>query len=173
MALTKEFVEAVSHGNLLRVRIMLKDSLLVDTSFNQFNEMLHYAESRLNGLWISNEEDDEVFSQSTEDLNNILVGLVNSFSKRRINHLMGLIHKMYPPKPAGIKNDKEYREQAVVIKRTRDVVMEMNAIFSDKKKINETCSKIVSKNQMDTSEIRTIRESAMSIIKHCDNISGK
>ena len=41
MALTREFVEAVSQGNLLRVKIMLKDSLLVDTSFEQFNEMIN------------------------------------------------------------------------------------------------------------------------------------
>ena len=47
MALTREFVEAVSQRNMLRVKIMLKDSLLVDTTFNQFNEMVRYAESKL------------------------------------------------------------------------------------------------------------------------------
>lgn len=63
MALTREFVEAVSQGNLLRVKIMLKDSLLVDTSFEQFNEMINYAEPRISGIWIS-DDDDEAFSQN-------------------------------------------------------------------------------------------------------------
>ena len=38
-----EFYSAVKTGNLLRVRIMLKDSLIVDPTFAQFNEMLAYA----------------------------------------------------------------------------------------------------------------------------------
>ena len=39
MALTNAFHEAVSTGNVRRVRIMMKDSLLVDPSFREFNEM--------------------------------------------------------------------------------------------------------------------------------------
>ena len=39
MAITNEFTEAVQAGNKMRVRIMLKDSLLVDPTAAQFNEM--------------------------------------------------------------------------------------------------------------------------------------
>ena len=45
MAVTQEFKQAVLQNNNLKTKIMLKDSLLVDTSFNQFDEMLRYAES--------------------------------------------------------------------------------------------------------------------------------
>lgn len=172
MALTKEFVEAVSCGNLLRVRIMLKDSLLVDTSFKQFKEMVNYAEPRLSGLWISNEEDNEIFSQSPKDLNNILVGLVNSFSKKRVSHLMRLINQIYPSKTAK-KAKEEYRQTALVIKKDGNVVAKVKAISADNKKIEEVCSKIISKNRVDTSDIETIRMTAMSIIEHCDKISRK
>lgn len=173
MALTREFIDAVTQGNLLRVRIMLKDSLLVDTSFEQFNEMLRYAEPRLKDLWISNEEDDEEFSQSTDELNNILVGLVNSFSKRRVTHLMGLINKIYPPKQKQLTNGEIYRETAVIIKNTGPVITEFNSLLIDRRKINEICSKVTSRKQMDTSDIAAIRKAAMSIIRHCDKISGK
>lgn len=172
MALTKEFRDAVEQGNLLRVRIMLKDSLLVDTSFEQFNEMLRYAELRLKGLWVSDEEDDEGFSQSPDELNNILVGLVNCFSKRRVDHLKKLIKKIYPPKPKP-KNYGEKRETVVIIKRTREVVKEFNAVNENKRKINEVCAKALSKKQIDTSDIAAIRKAAMNIIEHCDKISGK
>lgn len=47
MAVTQEFKQAVLQNNNLKTKIMLKDSLLVDTSFNQFDEMLRYAESKL------------------------------------------------------------------------------------------------------------------------------
>ena len=40
MAVTQEFKQAVLQNNNLKTKIMLKDSLLVDTSFNQFDEML-------------------------------------------------------------------------------------------------------------------------------------
>lgn len=173
MALTREFIEAVTQGNLLRVRIMLKDSLLVDTSFEQFKEMLSYAEPRLKDLWVSNDEDDEEFSQSPDELNNILVGLVNNFSKRRVTHLMGLIHKIYPPKPKLGNQGNMYRETAVIITRTRNVVNEYRSILDEKRKIQDVCSKIKTKNQMDTSDIASIKKAAMNIIEHCDKISGK
>lgn len=171
MALTREFVEAVSKGNLLRVKIMLKDSLLVDTSFNQFNEMLSYAEPRLSGIWVSDDEDDDVFSQSPEELNTILAGLVNNFSKRRVTYLKGMINKLYPPQPK-IKHDVR-RETAVVIKRTREVVGEYSGILNNKKKIIEVCSRISSRNQMDTKDVEELRTAAMSIVNHCDKITRK
>lgn len=171
MALTKEFVEAVSQGNLLRVKIMLKDSLLVDTSFNQFNEMLSYAEPRLSGIWVSDDEDDDVFSQSPEELNTILAGLVNNFSKRRVTHLKGMINKLYSSQP---KHNQQYRrEAAVVIKKTREVVNEYNGIVMDRKKIIEVCARISQNKQMDTKDIDLIRTAAMSIVNHCDKITRK
>jgi hypothetical protein len=171
MALTKEFVEAVSQGNLLRVKIMLKDSLLVDTSFNQFNEMLSYAEPRLSGIWVSDDEDDDVFSQSPEELNTILAGLVNNFSKRRVTHLKGMINKLYSSQP---KPNQQYRREAVVvIKKTREVVNEYNGIVMDRKKIIEVCARISQNKQMDTKDIELIRTAAISIVNHCDKITRK
>lgn len=171
MALTKEFVEAVSQGNLLRVKIMLKDSLLVDTSFNQFNEMLSYAEPRLSGIWVIDDEDDDVFSQSPEELNTILAGLVNNFSKRRVTHLKGMINKLYSSQP---KPNQQYRREAVVvIKKTREVVNEYNGIVMDRKKIIEVCARISQNKQMDTKDIELIRTAAISIVNHCDKITRK
>ena len=171
MALTREFVEAVSQRNLLRVKIMLKDSLLVDTTFNQFNEMLSYAEPRLSGIWVSDDEDDDVFSQSPEELNTILAGLVNNFSKRRITHLKGMINKLYPPQPK-IRHDIR-RETAVVKKQTGEVIGEYREILNYNKKIMEVCSKISRRNQIDTKDIEELRTAAMSIVNHCDKITRK
>ena len=171
MALTREFEEAVSQGNLLRVKIMLKDSLLVDRSFDQFNEMLSYAEPRLSGIWASDDEDDDVFSQSPEELNVIMAGLVNCFSKRRVTHLKEMINKLYPPQPK-INHDAG-RKTAVVIKRTREVVGEYKGILTDEKKIKEVCSRITSRKQMDTNDVEELKTAAMSIVNHCDKITRK
>ena len=170
MALTKEFVEAVSQGNKLRVKIMLKDSLLVDTTFAQFNEMMNYAETRLSGMWVNDSEDNEAFSQSPEELDVILAGLVNNFSKRRVTHLKGMISKMYPPKP---KLQHKSREKAIAIKMTREVFAEYNGIISAKKQIIEACSRISERKQMDTNDVEQLRVAAMRIVAHCDKITRK
>lgn len=168
MALTRDFTDAVAQGNLLRVRIMLKDSLLVDTSFKQFKEMLDYAEPELRDLWVSDEDDDEIFSQSPDALNGILVGLVNSFSRRRVKYLTEMIRKIYPPKSIPTNGGEKK-----AIKMTGEVVKEFNGIIENRRKMSDTCSKIKLKNQMDTSDIETIKKAAMNIIRHCDKISGK
>ena len=51
MVLTNEFIEAVENKKKTRVRIMLKDTLLVDPSFRVFNEMLEYAECHILDLY--------------------------------------------------------------------------------------------------------------------------
>ena len=43
MAITNDFMEAVKAGKMMRVRIMMKDSLLVDPTGVQFDEMERYA----------------------------------------------------------------------------------------------------------------------------------
>lgn len=42
MALTNEFIDAVTNNKKTRVRIMLKDIMLVDPSMKTFNEMLSW-----------------------------------------------------------------------------------------------------------------------------------
>ena len=90
MVITKDFEEAVYAGKKLKIRIMLKDSLLVDRSFEQFNQMVHYAEDRGIDLW---DVDYDSFPMdksdwSTEKLNEELVELVSSFSRSRVTMLL-------------------------------------------------------------------------------------
>lgn len=171
MALTQEFVQAVSQKNNLRAKIMLKDSLLVDTSFNQFNEMLNYAESRLQNFWVSDEEDDEILSSDSQELNAILVGLVNNFSHRRVNHLMSMIHKMYPPKSQNFS--QHGRESAVIIPKTKMVLQEYKEINRDRRVMAEVIHRIQRKNQIDTKDLEEIREAAKSIVVRCNKMSTR
>ena len=84
MALTPEFMTAVRNNNLLRVRIMLKDSLLVDKRFVQFTEMRQYAERMGVNFWMEKTEELEMKPQESwnADLMNLeLTKLVNDFTK--------------------------------------------------------------------------------------------
>lgn len=92
--LSPEFNSAVKTGNLLRVRIMLKDSLIVDPTFVQFNELFAYARQALPELLVPFDhgslEDER--SKWDKDLMNLeLVEIVSNFSEARIDHLKKVI----------------------------------------------------------------------------------
>ena len=89
-----EFNATVKSRNVLRARIMLKDSLIVDPTFSQFNEMLVYAKQALPNLLVP--YDGEVLENdrtkwNTDLMNTELVEIVNNFSDVRIEHLKKVI----------------------------------------------------------------------------------
>ena len=51
MAVSQEFQTALDDKDMRLVRIMLKDSLVVDPTFTEFGEMLRLAEQSLDSLY--------------------------------------------------------------------------------------------------------------------------
>ncbi len=98
MALTNAFFEAVSIGNVRRVRIMMKDSLLVDPSFREFNEM-EKASASMHGLY--DNHDGRAFEENEDNWDNNylskqMVQLIGNFSKERIAHVKEIVRHLYP-----------------------------------------------------------------------------
>ncbi|EOU1756098.1 hypothetical protein QTH34_02095 [Clostridium perfringens] len=98
MALTNAFNEAVNSNNVRRVRIMMKDSLLVDPKFNLFKEMDTVA-SKMQGLY--QEHDGRAFNldKSTwnkDYMNKLMVQVVSNFSHERVNHLKDVVRYLNP-----------------------------------------------------------------------------
>ena len=92
--ISSEFSSAVQHGNLLRARIMLKDSMLVDPTFNQFDSMLGYAKSIAPDIIMCDDGEELEEDRAKWDLqlmNLEMVRLVTNFSLRRIKHLKEII----------------------------------------------------------------------------------
>lgn len=101
MSITKEFAEAVEEGKLLRVRIMLKDALLVDLSMTMFDEMETYASSRLENLYDEHNKEILNYDHSSWDedyLNKQMVAVVNNFSRERISFLKDIVRYLYKEK---------------------------------------------------------------------------
>ena len=101
MAITNDFMEAVRSGKLLRVRIMLKDALLVDPTAEQFDKMEAYAAARLSGLYVGHDGEllvDDTASWHEEYLNKQMVAVVNNFSKERIALLKRMVSYIYRDK---------------------------------------------------------------------------
>ena len=99
MAISSEFQDAVKEKNILRIRIMLKDSLLIDRSFSMFKELLAYAKKHgvevlMMGAGDSLERADKPWT--VDLMNSELVSLVNDFTKEHIQYVMDIIREILP-----------------------------------------------------------------------------
>ena len=97
MVISSEFAQAVRDKKLLRIRIMLKDSLLVDKTFRSFNEMEAYASTRGASPWVDAdmplEKTDKPWTEDT--MNYELTALVNDFTKEHVNYVKAIITDIY------------------------------------------------------------------------------
>lgn len=100
MALTKSFYEAVSKGDVRRIRIMMKDSLSADSTFREFSEMEKETAS-IKGLY--DEHDGRAFNNNKETWNDeymakLMAQVVRNFSHERIKHLKDVVRYLRPVK---------------------------------------------------------------------------
>ena len=120
MAITNEFKEAAKSGNILRLRIMMKDSLLVDKSFKQFDEMETFVKD-IDGLYDEHDGEDLSTDKSLwtiDYMNTKMVEIVNNFSHERINHLKAIVRHLYPSHQKSTITDKAQKiQQESIIKR--------------------------------------------------------
>ncbi|MEY8391867.1 hypothetical protein D3Z36_02770 [Lachnospiraceae bacterium] len=109
MALTNAFYEAVNKGNVRRIRIMMKDSLLVDPSFLEFREMERAAAS-VRGLY--DPHDGRVFENNKEAwddnyMDRQMVQVISNFSHERIEHLKEVVHYLRPAAQGSGKTERK------------------------------------------------------------------
>ncbi len=129
MALTNAFYEAVNNENVRRIRIMMKDSLLVDPSFEEFREMERAAAS-VRGLY--DPHDGRAFETNKgkwDDnyMDRQMVQVIGNFSHERIEHLKEVVHALRPAAQGARKTQRKNdssprwnREQSYQEQKRRD-----------------------------------------------------
>lgn len=98
MAITNAFRSAVAAGNVRGIRIMMKDSLLVDPTFAEFSEMEHYTRN-LSGLYDEHdgrELEDDKTTWKDDYMNKLMVQVVGNFSHERIGRLKEIVRHLRP-----------------------------------------------------------------------------
>lgn len=98
MALTNTFYEALQAGNVLRIRIMMKDSLLFDPTFATFFAMEKETLS-MKGLYDEHDgkeliEDRKLWND--DYMNKVMVEVLYNFSHERIEHLKEVVRFLRP-----------------------------------------------------------------------------
>ncbi|WP_060665664.1 hypothetical protein [Bacillus sp. CHD6a] len=105
--LSNKFKEAVMAQDITRVRLMMKDSLTMDLTFRQFQEMLDFAVSRIPGL--IEVHDGTTFegksSWNKDYASDLKVDLIDNFSSQRIAHIKDVQRFVYADK---IVVEKQY-----------------------------------------------------------------
>ena len=120
--ISPEFKSAVSSNNLLRTRIMLKDSLIVDPTFQQFDEMLLYAKQMLPDILVAFDGDTletNSVNWDKEQLNLELVLIVNNFSQERISHLKQVVSVVMSDEKQRILNKRTEQNIRINSENTR------------------------------------------------------
>lgn len=118
MNITQEFRDAVKNKENRMVRIMLKDSLVVDPTFREFNEMIKIAESDITDLY--DDHDGEVLKYDRNKwtkgyMDEQMVQVVYNFSKERVDLLKRICEHIYKERASKIESGKYNSEPKIVI----------------------------------------------------------
>lgn len=122
MAISSEFQNAVKEKNILRIRIMLKDSLLIDRSFSMFKKLLEYTEKH--GVKVLMDARDSLERAdkpwTVELMNSELTSLVGDFTEEHIQYVKDIIINIY----GEVTPEEIPQIPLTVIRRKRDEMRE-------------------------------------------------
>lgn len=129
MRVNDSFKKVVDEKDLLMVKIMLKDSMIFDPTFQEFNALIAYAEKNLPNLY--DKHDGEIFNDNKSEWNEDLLDhqqailIDRNFSRERITFLRKLCRYLYADdiKSVEIKRKVEKVEQSRETKDKRKNIM--------------------------------------------------
>ena len=116
MSLTREFYDAVSNNDIMMIRIMMKNSLLFDSSFEEFEEMEKKAQA-MPGLYDAHDGKELIQDRAKWDedyMNTQMVEVVDNFSHERINHLKEVVRYLRPYTPPKTQTTYAQSERTTV-----------------------------------------------------------
>ncbi len=137
---SQEFKLAILVNNSRQIRIMLTDSLILDPTFDRFDEMLSYAERQLPDIIVpfdgENLEND-ISKWNRELMDRESVQLVDNFSKKRIEHLKKVITQVMASKIDKLLDQKIISEKKANQQRALRQMTEYGKRISDLMKRKE------------------------------------
>ena len=195
MALTSDFINAVKSRDVLLIRIMLKDSLLVDKSFKLFREMSFYSECEGVHFWMEESDELEILPETEWNINLMnleLTMLVNDFTRKRLNYCQKIIRKVYSieashsnnqckqnnsfPTPSGNREkdlSPKHNNQSTT-RTSGGNAKNYNVIIKETQNITQLINngKTNAGYEWKFDNIRSIQEAAKNIYDACESIIG-
>lgn len=116
MSVTKDFYDAVANNKIMRVRIMMKNSLSFDSSLKDFEEMEKITQA-MPGLYDEHDGKELIQDHSkwNEDyMYTQMEEVVDNFSHERINHLKEVVRYLRPYTPPKTQTTYAQSERTTV-----------------------------------------------------------
>ena len=157
--LTNKFFEAVDEKNINMLRIMMKNSLLIDLSFKQFNEMSKYVKN-IEGMYDEHDDKQCPFEEDKSKwdknyMNKQMTRVVNNFSKKRIEHIKKVITYVYSNEKKNVNESTNINtSQIIELPKLKDAKKALNDI----KKECEKALKEKEPSKMIPKDLKTIRK---------------
>lgn len=121
MSLPKAFIEAVNNKEIRSIRIMMKNSLLVDPTFKEFNEM-NAAIFNVPDVYVPHNGKEFILDKSQWDeqyISRIMAQVIGNFSHERVDHLKDVVRYLRPA-PSAVANENVSRTSAEApVRRTK------------------------------------------------------
>lgn len=179
MPVTKEFMQAIEDRNILRIRLMMKNSLLLDASFNDFRKMEKIAMEHGVDVWQHTSK--STLSKrkepwSRDDMNYELTSIVNDFTKEHMQYLMEIIKELYhgssnttKPKEATLENSDHVRRDENSSNKPRPQSKNLNIMNGNKSRFEKLVDEITSMSKLLNENRKDLNKCLSS--KDIDNIN--
>jgi len=149
MAISIDFKNTVSEGDVRLVQIILKDSLIIDPTFREFNEMFEYSKSRMPDLLVEFDNGKLDYSEinwSKDYINELKVELMDNFSNKRIEHLKKICAYIYQDRTNTTNNHFKNKGQKQVKTESKNDISEgLNDTIKGIKKVIKGCKSMFNK----------------------------
>lgn len=100
MEVSNDLIKAVENGNILRVKLILKNSFIIDPTGKTFNKLLEFTLNKIPDLFDNHDgelfKDEENWTESY--FNEETVKIVDNFSKERVLLLKAMADKLFNKK---------------------------------------------------------------------------
>lgn len=142
--LTEEFKKAVEENDIYLVRIMLKDTMMIDPSFKEFNELSSYAIKNMEGVY--DEHDGEILKENSSDWNEEYIDeqmtkFISNFSKERLKLLRDICTFRYRDK---MKISNEISPTSIKSIRNENMNSKTKYVYSEQTKGSSTRARRIS-----------------------------
>ena len=133
MEISNDFINAVENRNILRVKLILKNSFIIDPTGETFNKLLEFTLKKIPDLF--DNHDGELFKDESnwteEYFNEETVKIVDNFSEERIKLLKAMADKLFNKKvilPSSINYTNKGLQSYCKFITTRNIVGTLLAV---------------------------------------------
>lgn len=126
------FSNAVNSGNVLRIRIIMKDSLLLDPTFEYFSE-LEKMSRNVKGLYDDHDGREFITDKSKwndDYMNDQMVSVIYNFSHERLEHLKEVVRYLRP-----VSNKNNTSSVTDILSNLKGASKEINDVYKQKNNV--------------------------------------